>query len=220
MTEGERRGLAPGSSAVVLLGLLATCVLALAACSSNPTPSGAPSTSATSTPDVATATAEAPSPTPSRPLDSASRALLSCLQGTWTLVSFSMSDDTSVTSSGQGGDVSVEVTGQSWTLTGDGLVPMTVSVSERSARAEVDGSASGRIEVGGKPERWRWSTETVTGDVRIRPRDAQRSMELPLTQFAAMALPQGDTRVECGSDRATITSTNTSVNQHLVLDRD
>lgn len=218
MTVGERRGPASGSSTALLLGLFAVCLAAIAACSASPTPSTAPS--ATSTPDVATATAAAPSPTPGRPLDSASRALLSCLEGTWTLVSFSMSDDTSVTSSGQGGDVSVEVSGQTWTLTGEGLVPMTVSVSERSARAEVDGRASGRIEVGEKPGRWRWSTETVTGDVRIRPRDAQRSMELPLTQFAAMALPQGDTRIACGPDRATITSTNTSVNQRLVLDRD
>jgi hypothetical protein len=186
----------PGA-AVLLAGLTL-----LAACSGTPGDAGSASPAAPGT-DASASPSRSPAASGSASPSLALRPASDCLTGRWRLVRFvgmsAQADQTYGT--GQGGDMTVRFGDGTYTLSGAGSEPITVTLAGRSAELRVDGDIEGGWTLDGSTATF--TERSASGSATLRAGGQEQA--LSMDQVANVVGLEGAGEVACTADAMTVT---------------
>ena len=173
-----------------LLAVLTATVLATAACSGSDAP--APAESTTSAPP--------PPPTSAAPSPEASSANFDCLTGTYRLTRFVGVGDKATYGTGEGGDVTVRFTDDTYELTSDGRDPIGLTLAGQQGELAIDGSVVGTV-TGDGPQ-LDFTVGKSDGTATLSAGSQQRT--LTMAEVASVLAPSGTGTLACAEGKAIV----------------
>ena len=178
------------------LRLVAAAALMLAAAGC----SGSPSAGDTPSPAESESSAIASSSTPTaRP--SSATPVASCLNGRYRLVRFVGVGDKGTFGTGEGGDVTVTFSNDSYLLRGAGKDPIKLTLAGQTADLLVDGTISGDYRVVG--DRATFTADESTGSAALTVGSSKGSVSI--AEVGSVLAPDGEAGLACANDALIVT---------------
>ena len=176
------------------VALLASALLATAACSAD------------SSPDPVAPATTAPAPaTPEATPTTAGSPASDCLNGTYRIARFVGVGDKATYGTGEGGDVKVSFTEGSYRLVGDGKEPINVVLGGQRGKLSVDGSIDGTYT--GSGAQVRFTVGKTSGSAKLT--GTGQAVTLGMKDVANVLAPEGVATLACGNDQVILLLSDT-----------
>lgn len=173
----------------LLLVAVAAPMLVVGGCSGSPSAGETPSP--TQPESVATASSSTPTATPP-----SATPVANCLKGGYRLVRFVGVGDKGTFGTGEGGDVTVTFSNESYLLRGTGKDPIRLTLAGQTADLLVDGTISGDYRVTG--DKANFTVGESTGSATLTVGSSKGSVSI--AEVGSVLAPDGEAGLACAND--------------------
>ena len=178
----------------LLLVAVAAPMFAVGGCSGSPSAGETPSP--TQPESVATASSSTPMATPP-----SATPVTNCLKGRYRLVRFVGVGDKGTFGTGEGGDVTVTFSNESYLLRGAGKDPIKLTLAGQTANLLVDGTISGDYRVAG--DKAIFTVGESTGSATLTVGSSKGSVSI--AEVGSVLAPDGEGGLACANDALILT---------------
>lgn len=167
---------------------VAVLLVLLSGCSGGPDP--APTPEPTAEPTAESTSSSTTSPTPS------ARPAAECLDGEYTLDRFVAVNNQASFGTGEGGDVRVRFADGTYTLSGAGKEPITLTLAGQQGKLLVDGSVQGTYDV--VANKATFKVGKASGSATVELAGQQRT--LTMNEIGNVLAPEGEAALACNDE--------------------